>query len=332
MLGEEQRFFNSLVVAIYGGDPAWHGFADFRPQVEDINLANVPREAEDSVGFLSFSGEEAIFAIDGQHRYSGMREALGRNRDLGTDEVSLVLVAHQSTPAGQERTRRLFTTLNKTAVAVGKGEVIALDENDVMAIVTRHLVENSGDFDETRIRFSQGESIPKNAGELTTIGNLYDILKVIFSRLGFSKKPVELRFIRPNDADVKRYISLAEEFFRELALAFPAMGEYFGASTDVARATVKRYRHGSGGHVLFRPIGLRLVAEVVVEIVRSGKSLRGALASVRRLPVELSDVPYRNVIWLPNGRMNPGVEPCAEDSCFICLDRRRSRRICWTGT
>lgn len=306
LLGEKQRFFNSLVAAIYGGDPAWHGFSNFKPQVRDISLADVPTDAEDSVGFLSFSGQEEIFAIDGQHRLAGMKKALATNQDLGKDEVSLVLVAHQKTPAGQERTRRLFTTLNKTAVAVGKGEVIALDENDVMAIVTRHLVENSAHFDEARIRFSQGENLPKEADELTTIGNLYDILKVLFSRLGFAAKPAELRFIRPSDEDLKKYISLAEEFFRGLARAFPPLGVYFAASTASAPAVVKKHRRGNGGHVLFRPIGLRLLTEVVVEIVKSGNTLKKALAIVKKLPVELSKTPYKGVIWLPNGRMNPG--------------------------
>ena len=307
LLIEKQRFFNSLVVAIYGGDPAWHGFSNFRPQVEDISLADVPTEAEDSVGFLSFSGHESIFAIDGQHRHAGMKEALRTDPDLGKDEVSLVLVAHQNTPAGQERTRRLFTTLNKTAVAVGKGEIIALDENDVMAIVTRYLVESSAEFNETRIRFSQSESLPKDAKELTTIGNLYDIMKVIFSKLGFSEKPAELRFIRPNDEDLAKYISLAEECFRGLAKAFPPLGDYFAASDASAPAIVKKHRHRNGGHVLFRPIGLRLIAEVVVEIVKGGKTtLKKALANAKKLPVELSETPYKGVIWLPNGRMNPG--------------------------
>ena len=307
LIGEDQRFFNSLVVAIYGGDPAWHGFSDFRPQVKDINLADVPTEAEDSVGFLSFSGDEAIFAIDGQHRYAGMREALRKKPALSREDVSLVLVAHQDTPAGQERTRRLFTTLNKTAVAVGKGEVIALDENDVMAIVTRRLVENSADFNDTRIRFSQSENLPKDADELTTIGNLYDILRVIFSsKLGFSEKSSELRFIRPSDEDLTKYTSRAKECFRGLAKAFPPLGDYCAASDASAPAIVKKHRRGNGGHVLFRPIGLRLVAEVVVEIVKSGKTLKKAFTSVEKLPVELSKTPYKGVIWLPNGKMNPG--------------------------
>src|SRR5262249_9717107 len=45
---EEQRFFNSLVVAIYGGDPAWHGFSDFRPVGKGIDMKDVSDEVEDS--------------------------------------------------------------------------------------------------------------------------------------------------------------------------------------------------------------------------------------------------------------------------------------------
>lgn len=305
LLREKQRFFNSMVVAIYEGDPAWHGFSHLKPASKDLDLEDVPDDVEASVGLLSFVGDEKIFAIDGQHRLAGMKVAIKENAKLGDDDVSLVLVPHKSTHAGMQRTRRLFTTLNKTAVPVGKGEIIALDENDVMAIVTRHLVENSSHFDETRIRFSQGESLPKEADELTTIGNLYDILKVLFSRLGFAAKPAELRFFRPSDEDLKKYVSLAEEFFDGLAEAFPPLGAYLVASAASAPAVVKKHRRGNGGHILFRPVGLRLMAEVVVEIVKTGKTLKKALATVKKLPVELSKAPYKGVIWLPNGRMNP---------------------------
>jgi DNA sulfur modification protein DndB len=305
LVGEKQRFFNSLVVAIYGGDPAWHGFSNFTPQAQDIDLADVPDDVEDSVGFLSFSGAEEIFALDGQHRLAGMKEALRQNEELGKDEVSLVLVAHQKTPAGLERTRRLFTTLNKRAVAVGKGEIIALDENDVMAIVTRHLVENVPRFAETRIRFSQGESLPKEARELTTIGNLYDVLKIIFSKLGYARKASELHFIRPTDDDLQKYTGLASEFFDGLAKGFPPLAHYFAATPEAAPAIVQTHRRGNGGHVLFRPVGLRLFAEVAVDLVKGGAKLERALATMEKLPVELSKIPYKGVIWLPNGKMNP---------------------------
>ena len=41
---------------------------------------------------------------------------------------------------------RLFTTLNKTARPVSKNAVIALDEDDVMAICVRRLIEDSRFF------------------------------------------------------------------------------------------------------------------------------------------------------------------------------------------
>ena len=50
------------------------------------------------------------------------------------DEVSVIFVAHEATSQGLERTRRLFTTLNKTDRPVSKGDIIALDEDDVVAI------------------------------------------------------------------------------------------------------------------------------------------------------------------------------------------------------
>ena len=55
-----------LIVAIYGGDPAWHGFVKFqtRKSKTSVWLHESGVEAVARVGFLSFSGHEAIFAIE----------------------------------------------------------------------------------------------------------------------------------------------------------------------------------------------------------------------------------------------------------------------------
>ena len=86
---EDQRFFNSLVVAIHGGSPAWHGFGNFRPEVADIDLRAVPEDVEAVVCFLSFDGTEKIFALDSQHRLAGIQEALQKRPELGRDRVQL---------------------------------------------------------------------------------------------------------------------------------------------------------------------------------------------------------------------------------------------------
>jgi DNA sulfur modification protein DndB len=304
---ESQRFFNSLVVAIYRGDPTWHGFSNFRPQNPDINLADVPDEVEDSVGFISFTGEERMFAVDGQHRLAGMKHAIKSDSKLAKDEVSLLVVAHHpEASTGRERTRRLFTTLNKTAKPVGKGDIIALDENDVMAIVTRHLVENHPWFSDRRIKFSQTDNIPQDAPELTTIGSLYDILTALFPKVIKGRKLMQLRFIRPDEKDLQKYEDVAKKFFKLLAQDFPPLLQYFKASAEHAPSVIRRWRTAKGGHVLFRPVGLRIFAELTAELVKQeGKSLNEALGILRKLPSDLAAVPYARVIWLPNGLMNP---------------------------
>ena len=132
---QPERFFNSLVVATYGGKPDWQAITSINAKEGSTSeLSSVSKEVLESVGFLTFYGDEKLFALDGQHRLAGIKRAVeeGLPKDQA-DEVSVIFVAHKVTPQGLERTRRLFTTLNKTARPVSKGDIIALDEDDVMA-------------------------------------------------------------------------------------------------------------------------------------------------------------------------------------------------------
>src|SRR4051794_24765048 len=55
-LQRDDRFFSSLVVAVYGGDPSWHEFGDIKSERKDISISDIPDSAKDSLGFLSLSG------------------------------------------------------------------------------------------------------------------------------------------------------------------------------------------------------------------------------------------------------------------------------------
>ena len=180
LVQQDQRFFNSLVVGTYGGDPKWHEVSiKGAPSTLETEM---PGHLEGILGILVLDGSETLFAIDGQHRVAGMREALKQNETLGKEEVSVILVAgvtqdhRQDDPEGFERTRRLFTTLNRYAKPVSKTDVIALDEDDSVAIATRLLVEDHPLFsDKTSI--GQGNNIiPSDQRSFTTIGTLYDSL------------------------------------------------------------------------------------------------------------------------------------------------------------
>ncbi len=308
LLREDQRFFNSMVAAVYNGEPVWHGFANFKPQVDDIDLAAVSEDAEDSVGFLSFTGTEKIFALDGQHRLAGIRNALKRNPKLELGDVSLLLVAHSNSKTGLKRTRQLFTTLNKTARPVGKGEIIALDENDTMALVARHLFDFVPAFSDKRIKFAQADNVSPNDTELTTIGNLYDILYALFTKFPTPKTKQALRFFRPSDEDLAVYVKTAQEFFERLSKAFPELGDFYKATPEKAGEVVKANRTSQGGHILFRPIGLRVFAEVTSVLLANGTSLEDAVSALSALPVNLNVSPYNATIWrnkkiVANGRV-----------------------------
>jgi DNA sulfur modification protein DndB len=303
LLSNQDRFFNSLVVAVYNGDPKWLPFENITPRVKDFDLDELTETAAYSLGYLAFNNEEDIFALDGQHRLAGIKDAVAADPSLADDEVSIIIVAHHNDPAGLRRSRNLFTTLNKSAKSVKKSEIIALDEADVMALVTRHLVENSAILGEQRILFKGAANLPRDdVDHLTTIENLYDVLTVLFTRVRSTEKLENLKYYRPDDATLKGYIEWTEAFFLAVGKAFPEFGRYLSGKRD--RATLTKQR-ADGGHILFRPVGLLILAEVLAKIGPK-TPLEDALSLCAKLPMQLDDRPYKDVIWMSaTGNMNP---------------------------
>ena len=266
-LTTKERFFNSLVLAIYGGAPEWLEVGNFRaanPQV----LKLISEQALDSLGFLQLTGTEKIFALDGQHRLAGVKRALAEGHLLDEEQVPVLLVGHKTNAEGMQRTRRLFTTLNKTAVPVGKRDIIALDEDDVMAIIVRRLVETNPAFRDPKIAVIASQSIPVgNQVALTTISSLYDILKLLFVHENGRRSDRGLRFNRPSDARLDLYYNAATAYFSALGKTFKPVGELF-ASNDPGAVTVK-HRGPHGGHLLFRPIGLDIFTRTAIKVAET---------------------------------------------------------------
>ena len=295
---ESQRFFNSLVVAVYGGEPNWHALTNVRNTREDDLLRDINLETIESVGFLTLRGDEKLFALDGQHRLAGIKTVVEEGYAPAlNDQVTVVFVAHQRTQEGLERTRRLFTTLNKTARAVTKGDIIALDEDDVMAICVRRLIEKSGLFPGQRILFVQSNNIPaRNYECLTTIGNLYDILTILFTKANFPLRKTKLNLTRsrPDEKILDQYFDYTMEFVELLRIHFPELDEFFTA--DHAPDIVRKYRGDERGNALYRPIGLEIFTQIITRITRR-RSLREAISVTSKLPRELNESPYIGLIW-----------------------------------
>jgi len=295
---QPERFLNSLVVAVYGGEPKWYALSEVNAHGPDFDTSGLDEDKLASVGFLSLLGTETFFALDGQHRLAGIRKALQQDGDLARDEINVLFVAHQETAEGRRRTRRLFTTLNKRAKPVAKGAIIALDEDDTMAIVCRRLVEQHAWFTEQRIVYQATNNMPSgNRSALTTIGALYDLLSVLFCKV-YGAKRETLKYYRPSDGDLDEWYDKAVGFFVALHKHFDAFREFCDAGDAYPDVTAK-HRNNDGGSVLFRPIGLIILGETLAKLRGFYKNaeIEDLVRHLSGIQWSLSELPFVDIIW-----------------------------------
>ena len=307
---EKQRFFNTLVIGTYGGYPKWQE-VEIKPNTLLGNFT-LPSDLQGVLGFLSLDGSERLFAIDGQHRVEGIREAIKTNPNLGNEEVGVILVkgitgaSRKDDPSGFERTRRLFTTLNRYAKPVNKKDIIALDEDDSVAIITRRLVEEYQLFSDGKVSISGAANINiSDEQSFTSIRALYDgldiYLKHVYLKSSHSSSWVTFKRFYPSDGQVNN-------LYNEAVILWNTYAKYFQPIREIAESDAKsrvagKYRTSNGGHLLFRPIGLLISLKAICYLMEHQHlTLEGAMVKMTKLPMELSDVPWKNLLWNPSSK------------------------------
>jgi DNA sulfur modification protein DndB len=290
---QPQRFFNALVVGIYGGEPAWFPVTvGDSPNLKEIEVEKRERTA---FGLLSLSGNEDIFAIDGQHRVEGIKIALTEKPDLATEEQCVIFVAHHTTTAGRERTRRLFSTLNKYAKPVSKAELIALSEDDSFAIVTRRFIDGYEGLSSNFVPFTKTAAIPNGDDtSVTTVVALYDLVREISFPAGHKgRKAAEVG--PPQTETVEDVYRQSAAFWDALKANVPEIRKV--CSSKPEDKLVARYRTSEGGHVLFRPAGMHAFVRATRIMVDRGVSLQQAVKRLSAAPMQLAEAPWKNVLW-----------------------------------
>lgn len=262
ILTHDDRFFNSLVLAVYDGNPKWE---EVNFEVNDVNYGNV--------GLLEFSGEEKIFPIDGQHRLEGIKESLKENIQLGSETIPVILIGHQHTNEGNKKTRRIFSILNRYARPVRKGDIVALDEDDIIAICTRNLLETHNLFMGNHVKISNSKSIPvTDKTSFTTLMTLYDCIEELYKAFYFSHNMTriseqelkEYKKKRPSDKYIDDFTDYISLFWTSLCSVFSEVNDF---STDNSNISANLYRPGNeGGHLFFRPVGLLPFISAICEI------------------------------------------------------------------
>lgn len=269
-----------------------------------LDPTDIPEYVSESLGILRLSGSEQLFALDGQHRVVGIRDAVIQDVALGDEQITAIFVSHSKTPAGLERTRRLFTTLNRYAKPVNKRDLIALDEDDTVAIVTRRLVDNHALFKD-KISVKHSKSMPVAAtAQFTSIVALYDALD-IYLRARAGVKPREWgrfkRFRRP-DEEINKAYDAAVAIFDAVCRHFPEVKEM--RDSPGSASVAGKYRSKEGGHLLFRPIGLSILMRNVANFREEKIQDNTSLARIAQVPMQLADEPWLGLLWDPeNHRM-----------------------------
>lgn len=299
---QPEHFFNALVLAVYDGDPQWREIELEYDNDEKYNL-----------GILELSGEEKIFPVDGQHRVEGIKEVLQRNHDGKFDEetIPVIFIGHKNTAQGMQRTRRLFSTLNRYAKPVTLNDIIALDEDDIIAIATRHLIENNKLFQEERLNNHKQKAIPdKDKVAFTNIISLYEcnteLLKYFLKdqqvlldgkALKGKRKIDEYCRVRPTEDEINAFINFVDEYWTSFSENLTVIKSYLSIRIEEQPALL--YRNKNGGNLLFRPIGQRPFVLCALELFDKTKDMKTTMQTMNRINFEIDSEIWKFIVWNP---------------------------------
>lgn len=295
IVGNPQRFLGAIIVGVYGGSPNWTPLNVKVPSDEGVSEEQLHR-IEGRLGLLRLSGSENLFAIDGQHRVAGIKVALkdvAVAEQIGDDSISAIFVAHDpKSEAGKQRTRRLFTTVNKKARIISKAAKIALDEDDGFAIVTRRLIDSHWLFEDARkhVLYTSGGSIPAtDTSSITSVVGLFEIVKDLYG------SPEGFDLTRPGESALAAHLELCTSFFDELLAQIPEFKEVFVNKTGTPGA----FRLAECNHMLFRPIGQRAFARAVQLLVERRNTVSAAVNKLRTAELFIQNEKWNHIMWNP---------------------------------
>lgn len=295
---QPQRFMNGLVIAVDGGEPRFHELVV--RQTLETTPETLPDTIEMNMGVMELRGDERLMAVDGQHRVRGVQLALQEGATVGTEQVTAIFIRHDEDQRGIQRTRRLFTTLNRYAKPVSVRDKIAQDEDDVIAIVVRDLIDGDRLL-RSRVSQAPGTSLPRtDRRNVTTLPALYAAADTLL-RDRPNRQWNEYKRFRPVEAEIRKRSETLRSYWRALTASVPALD---ALRRDEDATIPADLRGPTGGHLLLRPVGLMVVAAAARALTDDRLPLRTAVSRLSDQPFDLAAAPWPMLLWNPGlGRM-----------------------------
>lgn len=282
----------------YDGIPTWH----------EVRLEYDDGSEFYNLGILELNGDEKIFPVDGQHRVEGIKKVISESDAFDNEQIPVIFIGHKTDDAGMQRSRRLFSTLNRYAKPVSMRDIIALDEDDIVAIASRELIDTHPLFSGDRLLDSRTKAIPENNDKaFTTIITFYECnleilwillkdIKVLNPDGGKTKGKGKIKeFIRkrPSDEMIHQFEALCMSFWDAL------IAEFGDISTYVTNEPNSRpFRNKAGGNLLFRPVALLPFVRAAVKVaIQQQKSFSEVFKSFPSEILAINSVLWRNILW-----------------------------------
>ena len=319
---QQERFFNSLVLAVYDGDPLWHEVRlEYEDGTEFYNL-----------GVLELSGNEKIFPVDGQHRVEGIKAVVNETDEYNNEQIPVIFVGHKTTEEGMQRSRRLFSTLNRYAKPVYMRYIIALDEYDIIAIGSRELIDTHPLFSTGRILDSRVKSIPESdKTAFTSIIAFYECNKELLwllvkdlnvtdsenrKKTGKSKI-TEFIKRRPSDEYIQQFNSICNQYWSSFMNSFADVKMYAEKPADSSL-----YRNRNGGNIFFRPIVLIPFVKATIRVMAEKELTAKEVFELFPVPLlSINHTLWQNIIWnADKGTMITNNKPLTEKIVLYFLD------------
>lgn len=298
ILNQPELFFNALVLAVYDNYPNWH---EIEVKYDD--------ETTYQIGLLEFPGEHKIFPVDGQHRVEGIKAALLENPQFAEQKIAAIFVGHKTDAEGMRRSRRLFSTLNRYAKPVTMDDIIALDEDDSIAILTRELLETFRLFTNDRVTKSKNKAIhDSDKTSFTSIITLYQCNRELL-KLFRKKRKIEapneerdsksfeqyLKF-RPSSVEIENYNTFCFSFWQSFVDGLDVIRSYLNIQSGNPAKTFRN--SDDGGCLLFRPVGLYPLVQATVDIhMRKQTPFNEIFQRFNQINLDINKTPWPQVVW-----------------------------------
>lgn len=290
LLREETRFFNTAIIGLFGDRPQWYTFGFTKSVVPELSI---PERIVHTIGILELSGEEVLFSIDGQHRIEGIKQALKKNPErFKLDELPLIIVAHNDDKKGKQRTRRLFSEINTKAVKVSGLDDLITNEDNPVHINARKLYTEYKPFNkEEFIALNHKTNIEPNQKEFTTILNLKEVNKILYA------SHYKHQDFRPSDKILDELYNISVEFWDEVVNNITTIKDVL----IKRKKTVGDFRFKddkkAGGSFLFRPIGLKILAQAYSQALAEGKKTGSLWKKINKADFSLTGKYWNNIAW-----------------------------------